>query len=249
VRRAHAERWSATLMLPLIAKGDPGIDREIVIDGVVLSIMPSPFDMTPDPVSVYQDLLDSGGREWQRRPHFDGIANHMDRYTITIGFGSIKDENREKMEVIRATGGIHRVVLWRMVPFVYTCVAGLQRYYLPRLRKCAAWLYDGLLIGGGVTVATDAFPTYATLNGDLLAVTYAEGPTLVTPDAGGIVIARQPDSSGAATDYTAVQLGDVPAGGDVLTIWMAPAMEMSMRAPQIRVSRAQESHAYTFVEL
>ena len=236
-------------MPALIAKGDPGIDREIVIDGVVLSVMPGTLEVDPAPVGDYQDMLDGGAREWQRRPHFDGIANMMDRYTISVPIANLKGDNREKMEVSRATGGIHRVVLWRMVPFVYTCKAGLQRYYLPRLRKCAAWVYDGLLIGGGVEVNTENFPAYGTLGDDALTVTYAEGPTLADPGAGGLVISRQPDSSGAAMDYTAFRIGDVPAGGEVLTIWMAPSMEMSLRAPQIRASFKQESHAYTFVEL
>jgi hypothetical protein len=235
--------------MALIAKGDPGIDREIVIDGVVLSVMPGTLDVDPAPVGDYQDMLDGGAREWQRRPHFDGIANMMDRYTITVPIASLKGEDREKMEVTRATGGIHRVVLWRMVPFVYTCKTGLQRYYLPRLRRCAAWVYDGLLMPGGEEVNTENFPTYATLGDDALTVTYAEGPTLADPGAGGIVISRQPDSSGAAADYTAFRVGDSPAGGDILTIWMAPSMEMSLRGPQIRVSHGQESHAYTFVEL
>jgi hypothetical protein len=236
-------------MVALIAKGDPGINREIVIDGRVLSFMPGTMEVTPDPVGDYQDMLDGGAREWQRRPHFDGIANMMDRYTINVPLGSVDGENRIIMEEIRATGGIHRLVLWRMVPFIYTCIAGLQRYYLPRMRKCAAWVYDGLLIGGGVIVDTEVFPTYATRNGATLAVTYAEGPALVSPGAGGLVIARQPDSAGAATDYTAFMLGDVPAGGDVIVLWMAPAFEMSLRAPQVRVSAGLESQSFTFVEL
>lgn len=236
-------------MPPLIAKGDPGIDRQILIDGIVLSFMPGTMEVTPDPVGDYQDLLDGGAREWQRRPHFDGIANLMDRYTISMPLASLKGDDLEKMEVIRATGGIHRVVLWHMVPFVFTCKAGLQRYYLPRLRKCAAWVYTDLLLPGGIIVDTESFPTYATLAGVELEVTYEEGPTLADPGAAGLVIARQPDSSGAATDYTAFRIGDVPAGGDTLIVWMAPAFEMSMRAPQVRVSRGMESHNYTFVEL
>lgn len=236
-------------MLPLIAKGDPGITREIVIDGRVLSFMPGTMEVTPDPVGDYQAMLDGGAREWQRRPHFDGIANMMDRYTISVPLGSVKGDDRIIMEEIRAAGGIHRLVLWRMVPFIYTCRAGLQRYYLPRLRKCAAWVYAGLQIGRGVIVDTDVFPTYATRNGVALAVTYAEGPALVSPGAGGLVIARQPDNSGAATDYAAFMLGDVPAGGDVIVLWMAPSFEMSLRAPSVRISHSQEAVSLTFVEL
>lgn len=236
-------------MPPLINKGDPGIDREILIDGIALSVMPGTLEVEPAPVGDYQDMLDGGAREWQRRPHFNGVANMMDRYTISVALGSVKGENREKIEVLRATGGIHRVVLWRMIPFIYTCKAGLKRYYLPRLRKCAAWVYDGLLIGGGTEVNTESFPTYATMNGDELAVTYAEGPTLADPGAGGLVMSRQPDSSGGAIDYTAFMIGDVPIGGEIITLWVAPSMEMSLRAPQIRVSQLQESHSYTFVEL
>lgn len=237
-------------MPPLIAKGDPGIDREIVIDGIVLSVMPGTLDVDPAPVGDYQDMLDGGAREWQRRPHFDGCANMMDRYTIGVPIGNLKDGNREKMEVVRATGGTHRVVLWRMIPFVYTCKAGLQRYYLPMRRACAAWVYDGLQLGtSNVFVNTVNFPSEATFNGDEEVVTYAEGPTLAGPGAGGLVISRQPDSSGAATGYTAFRIGDVPTGGEVIVLWMAPSFEMSLRAPQIGVSYKKESHSYTFVEL
>ncbi len=236
-------------MLPLIARGDPGIDRAIVIDGIVLTIMPEAMEVTPEPVGDYQDMLDGGGRVWQRRPHFDGIANHMDRYTISVPFAAIQGENREKMELIRVTGDPHRVTLWRMVPIVYTCKSGLQRYYLPRLRKCAPHLYDGLELGGGVIVDTETFPTFATLEDVDLTVTYAEGPTLVEPAAGGIVIARQPDATGEAAEYTAVMLGDEPEEGDVLTIWTVTTHEMALRAPQMRVSHSQESHSYSFVEL
>lgn len=237
-------------MLPVIARGDPGIDRPIVIDGQVLSIMPIPLELAPDAVGEYQDMLDGGAREWQRRPHFGGIANHMDRLTINLGYAP-EGPDREKLELIRATGGVHRLVLWRMVPFVFTCIAGLQRYYLPRMRRCAAWVYDGLLMPApnAVTVSTDAFPTDATFDGDALAVTYAEGPALADPGAGGIVIARQPDTSGAAIDFTAFMLGDVPVGGEVVVIWTAPTFEVSMREPRMRLSAGQEVHSYTFVEL
>lgn len=236
-------------MLPLIARGDPGIDREIVIDGRTLTFMPSEINLQPDPVSDYQDMLDAGSREWQRRPHFDGIASYMDRYTLTLTLADLRGPNRITMEEIRVAGGVHRVTLWRMVPMTFICQPGLQRYYLPRLRKCAAWVYDGLVIGGGTVVGTEAFPTEATYDDEALAVTYAEGPVLADPGAGGIVIARQPDTSGDAIDFTAVLLGDEPVGGEVLTIWMAPSFEMSMRAPQIRIVAGQESHSYTFVEL
>ena len=235
--------------MALIAKGDPGIDREIVIDGIVLSVMPGTLDVTHPSIGDYQNMLDGGGRRAVRRPHFDGIANRMDRYTINVPLESLKGDNLVKMEEIVAAEDPHRVVLWRMTPFIYTLKAGLTRYYLPRLRKCAAWVYDGLMVGGGVEVNTTNFPSEATYDGDELAVTYAEGPTLADPGAGGLVIARHPDSSGAATDFTAFRIGDVPTGGEIIKLWLAPAMEMSLDGPQIGVSYKKESHAYTFVEL
>lgn len=236
-------------MLPLLARGDPGITRELVIDGVTLSVIPASLRVQPDPVGDYQDMLDGGGREWQRRPHFDGIADHMDRYTISAEFPALMGENRVKMEEARVAGGTHRVVLWRMIPIRYTLKAGLQRYYFPRFRKCAAWLYDGLLIPPNYVVSTELFPTTATVDGGDLDVTYAEGPELVSPGAGGLVIARMPDVTGAAVDYTAFVLGDVPEGDELLTIWMVPSFEMSMRAPSIGIALGQEAQSYTFVEL
>ncbi len=236
-------------MLPRIAPGDPGTAFPPVIDGHVLSLIPAELDITPEPVGDYVDMLDGGAREFQRRPGFDGVANHSDRYTIDLVYDSIKGTNREQMELIRARGGLHRVTVWRMVPVIYTCQSGVQRYYFPRFRKCAAHLYSGLNIGGNITVSTDVFPTLATLNDDDLIVTYALGPTLVTPGAGGLVIAKQPDTSGAATDYTALMLGDVVATGDELIVWTCFTFECSMRAPRIPVRGITESHSHTFVEV
>lgn len=231
-----------------VKKGDPGTDRPILIDGIVFSVMPSDMEITPEPISEYLDMLGGGAREFQRRPGFDGVADHADRYTFAVPYGYLKGENRVQMELIRVRGGVHRLTVWRMVPVFYTLKSGVQRIYLPRFRKIAAHLYDGLNMGG-VVVTTASFPTYATLNGDTeLAVTYAAGPTLVTPGAGGIVIARQPDTSGAATDYTAMLLGDTVETGDTLELWSCFTFECSMRAPRVIVTRQQESHAHTFVE-
>lgn len=233
--------------------GDPGIARPVLIDGVELSVMPSEFDMLPEPVSDYLDMFDGGAREFQRRPYFDGVNNYSDRVTFSFPIDQIRGENMRKMQLILARGGTHRITVWRMSPVVFSCVSGVQRYYLPRFRKVAGHLYAGLtLSGGGVgdtIVTTDAFPLIATLNDADLAVTYAEGPTLVAPGAGGIVIARQPDTSGAATDYVAVRMGDSPDTGDELILWSCWTHETSLRDPRISVRGPQESHSYTFVEL
>jgi hypothetical protein len=231
---------------PLVTKGDPGIDRPLVIDGIVLSVMPR--EAVPRPLSRFLDMADGGAREFQIRPHFDGIARHADRYTFTIPYEWLSGENREKMELIRVSGGAHRLTAWRMVPVRFTCKAGVQRYYLPRFRKCAAHLYSGLQ-NGAYTVDTELFPTLATLNDVELAVTYAEGPTLADPGAGGLVIARQPDSAGSAKEYTALRLGDVVVTGDDLILWSCFAHECSMLEPSIRMVGNTESHAYTFVEV
>jgi hypothetical protein len=237
-------------MLPaLVEKGDPGIDRSIVIDGVVFSVMPKDMDVSPEPVSDYLDMLDGGAREFQRRPHFDGVPDYSDRYTFGFPYEALNNDDREKLELIRVRGGIHRLTLWRMVPVVWTCKTGVQRYYLPRFRKIAASVYDGLAIGGGVTVATDRFPSIASLNGAALTVTYADGPTLASPGAGGIVLARDPDLTGEATDYTGVYVGTAVESGDELILWACFAFEVSMRAPRMKLSGINESHAYTFVEV
>jgi hypothetical protein len=235
---------------PLVLKGDPGIDRPIVIDGEVLSIMPREMTATPEPLSGFLPMLDGGEREFQMRPHFDGIANHADRYTFSIPYDRLRDDNRVRMERIRVRGGTHRVVLWRMVPVIYTVpLAGLKRYYFPRFRKCAAHVYDGLDIGNGYFVSTDLFPTFITLNGAELVVTYAGGPTLADPGAGAAVIAREPDVTGAATDYTAFMLGDAPDMGDEIEVWSCFAFDCSLRRSDVRMVGPTESHAYTFVEV
>lgn len=231
-----------------LTKEDPGTAQPIMIDGLVFSILPSEIDMTPEPISQFLDTLGGGAREYQRRPGFDGVADHADRYTFAIPYEGLKGSNRVNMELIRVRGGVHRITVWRMVPVVYTLKSGVQRIYLPRYRKIAAHLYDGVNLGG-VIVNTTSFPTLAELNDDPLSVTYATGPTLVSPGAGGIVIARQPDASGAAMDYTAMLLGDTVETGDKLSLWAAFTFECSMRAPRIIMRRQQESHAHTFVEV
>lgn len=236
-------------MLPDIEIGDSGIRRAIVIDGYVFRNLPQEIEALPEPVSDYQDMLDGGAREWQRRPYFDGVPNHSDRYTFSIPFEWLEGEALQNMEIIRVTGGIHRLTLWRMVPIVFTCKAGVQTYYLPRFRKVAAHLYTDLHLGNGVFVSTDAFPTKATLNGLPLTVTYALGPALDPPAAGGIVFAKYPEIAGAAMDYTPLRLGDAVATGDTLILWGCWSHEVSMRAPRIRMSGMNESHAHTFVEV
>lgn len=236
-------------MLPRIAKGDAGTAFPPVIDGRVLTLLPAEMNLNPDPVSDYLDMLDGGAREFQRRPGFDGVANHSDRYIADLLYEQIRGTNRVEMESIRARGGLHRLTIWRMVPVFYTCKAGVQRYYFPRFRKVAAHVYAGLNLGGGIIVTTSVFPTLATLNGDELDVTYAVGPALVSPGAGGIVIAREPDATGAATDYTALMLGDTVSTGDELELWTCFSFECSMRAPRMVLRGQTESHAHTFVEV
>lgn len=235
-------------MFPL-AKGDPGTRYPLLIDGERLSVNPAELDVTPEPVSDFLDMLDGGAREMQRRPGFDGVANLSDRYTFSIPYDALKGNDRIIVEEVRARGGVHRITLWRLVPVIYTMKSGLQRYYFPRFRKCAAHLYAGLYMGNGISVDTILFPTLATLNGAALDVTYALGPTLADPGAGGLVIAKQPDASGAATDYTGFMVGDAVATGDELILWTSFTFECSMRAPRIVVRGITESHAHTFVEV
>lgn len=236
-------------MPPLVRPGDPGLDRPLTIDGITFDIMPSELDASPDPISDYHDMLDGGAKEVQRRPGFDGVANHADRWTFGVPYDALKEQNRIDMSLIRVSGGIHKLTLWRMEPVTYTLIAGVTRYYFPRFRKCAAWLYYGLQIPGGIFVDTVQFETLATIDDAAKVVTYAEGPSLISPGAGGIVIARQPDPSGPALDYTGFVLGDNPNGGEKLVIWSCWTHEVSMRAPQIRMRGITESQTHTFVEV
>lgn len=241
-------------MLPLLERGDVGTDRPILIDGIELSVMPAEMEIIPEPVSEYLDMFDGGAREFQRRPYFDGIPNYSDRYTFVIPYDALRGEDRVKVELIRARGGIHRLTVWRMVPVVWTCVAGVSRYYLPRFRKPAAHLYAGTAItgvggAGAATVTTNAFPIEATLGGVALDVTYAEGPTLADPGAGGIVFARMPDVDGEAADYTALRIGGALVTGTELVAWGAWSHEVSLRAPRVAIRGLVESHALTFVEV
>jgi hypothetical protein len=236
-------------MLPQLARGEPGTKRSILIDGIEFSVIPSEMEILPEPISDEIQMLDGGAREVQRRPHFDGVANHSDRYTFSIPYAALKGDDLQNIELVRVSGGLHRVTIWRLTPIRWTCKAGVQRIYLPRFRKCAAHLYAGLLLSGAVTVDTTIFPSFADLDGVEKVVTYAEGPTLIDPGAGGLVIAKQPDASGPAMDYTALLLGDVVTTGQVLTLWTSLTFETSMRAPRITLNGTREDHAHTFVEV
>lgn len=239
-------------MVRQIEQGDPGTDRPILIDGIELGIMPADLDAPPEPVSDYLDRLDGGASEHQRRPFFLGAPNYSDRYSYTFAYDQIQGDDRVKMELIRVRGGIHRLVVWRMVPVIWTCLAGVQQYYLPRFRKPAAHLYSGLRMGGdagSIVIGTETFPIDATLNDVALTVTYAEGPALVAPGAGEIVISRQPDVTGEAADYVPILLGDTVVTGDELILWGCWAHEVSLRAPGLTMRGQTESHAYTFEEV
>jgi hypothetical protein len=236
----------------LIDKGDPGTDRSILIDGIQLSILPADLDAPPEPVSDYLDRLDGGASEHQRRPYFLGAPAYSDRYTFTFAYDQITGDDRVKMEEIRVAGGTHRIVVWRMVPIIWHVQAGVSRYYLGRFRKPAEWLYRGLILSGpagSTEVTAEHFPIDATLAGEALTVTYAEGPTLADPGTGGVVIARQPDVSGEAADYTAVRVGGTLTTGDVLMLWGVWAHEVSLRAPGLVMRGQTETQSYTFVEV
>jgi hypothetical protein len=236
------------MLPPLLATTDPGFDRPLVIDGMVLSVMPRDMDMFPEPESEYQKTLGADTIEWQRRPGFDGVADHQDSYVCNVPFAKLAGTNRTIMELIRVTAGPHLLTVWRMVPMVFTCKSGVQRYYWPKRRKCAAHFYAGLDIGNGVFVDTDQFKTLAYLNDVELTVIYAEGPTLIPPAVGSVVISRLPDADGIAKGYTAMLLGDAVANGDVLKVWSVPTLQVSMRSPRIRIDLGQESHSYVFAE-
>jgi len=240
---------------PLVSLGDPGIKGPLVIDGIPFKFNPQAIEATPTPVSDFVELFDGGQLEVQRRPHFDGIANLNARWTISFPHDALKDDDLTNLELIFASGGNHFLTLWKLMPTVFTCRAGLKRYYLPRFRKCAAHLYSGLQLSSqgswaSALVSTNLFPTYATLAGSALTPSYANGPTLTDPGAGGIRISRQPDGPGSdARDYVPMLLGDSPAGGALLVVWMCQTFQMSMQAPRITMRRADEQHSYTFTEV
>lgn len=239
-------------MTALFTPSDPGVDLPVLIDGVELSILPADMDIEAEHVADYLDMLDGGAVECERRPHFAGVADYSDRFTFSIPYGQVSGDDLTKLKLMRVRGGAHRITLWRYEPIVYTCKAGVQRYYLPRFRKCAPHLYAGLVIAGGRVISPTSIPnipTLATLNGSPLTDLYAEGPTLADPGAAAIRIARQPDASGPAMDYTAMRLGDTVVTGDELIVWMCLTYETSLRSTPVRLSGVIEDRAQTFVEV
>src|SRR3954467_8200814 len=136
--------------MALVEKGDPGIDRPLVIDGIAFTVVPRGVSVTPTPIGDHVDTLDGGSRVFQPRPSFDGVSDYIDRYEITVPYAALAGQNREQMELIRVSGVVHRVGIWRLVPVKYTCKGGLTRYYLPRYRQNAAQIFAGVLVGGTV---------------------------------------------------------------------------------------------------
>ena len=236
----------------LIDKGDGGARYPLVIDGIAFSNLPEDLNFVPAPVADYQDMMDAGSRMWLRRPHFDGVADQQERYSISIPRWLLKGQNLINWKLIRASGGLHRFVIWSMECVKWTLRGGVQRVYLPRLRGVAPHVFSGLQLPSGgagtATVNVENFPAEATLNDDALTVSYAEGPTLDDPGAGGIVIAKQPDATGDATGYTAALLGDDVETGDVLMLWAIFAAQMQMREPTVSYSLKTEEHSFEFVE-
>src|SRR5688572_24215610 len=127
--------------------GGAGLSDLIVIDGVAIAVMPSEVSVSREPISDYQDMLDGGSREWQRMPHFNGVADYTDRWSFGLPYRFLDETALDQLELIRVRGGVHLVTIWRVVPIVYTCLAGVQTYYLPRFRKCAPKYYSGLAVG------------------------------------------------------------------------------------------------------
>lgn len=236
------------MLPPLISKYDAGFDRPLLIDGQILSVMPRDMDMTPEPESTFLKAMSGNTLGWQHRPGFDGVADHQYGWILNVPYASLRGDDRAIMDWIIVSGDPHLFTVWRMVPMKFTCKSGVQRYYWPRRRKCAGHYYSGLNIGNGIFVDTTYYPTEAYLNDAPLAVTYAEGPTLISPGDGAMVISRLPDAAGIARGYTGMLLGDTVADGDVLKVWSVPTLEVSMRSPRIRLDLGGESHSYVFFE-
>lgn len=236
-------------MLPLVDKGDPGINYPPIIDGRVFGVIPTGVEVVPLPIADHIDTADSGSRVFQRRPSFDGVADYHDRYEIKIPYRSLKGQDRVSMELIRVSGLLHYFAMLRLVPVIYTCRSGVRRYYLPRYRRVAGHVYNGLAVAGR-PVTTETFPTYASLRGVDLNVSYANGPALVDPGAGNVVFSRDADVSGVARDYTAFRIGDEVAAGDQIVVWFCPVFHMNLDSPRIQFAEAigRESHEYLFRE-
>lgn len=239
--------------MPVYANpGDPSTEFPVMIDGIAFSFRPSEIGMPPDSTAVTQTMLDGSRRVWHPRPSFSGIPNSSEPRTFDIPYERLSGNDLKNMMEIEASGGLHRLTIWRSTPIVYTLQAGITRLYLPRLRKCAPHLYSGSIVEAERNVIANVanFPTLVTRNGVALDVTYAEGPSLASPGAGGIVIARQPDGSGLRTaEHTAMLLGDNPVGGEKLIVWTFLTHECSLAQPDVRMRGLTESHSYTFVEV
>jgi len=238
-------------MPALLTKETGGTKYPLLIDGMTFSKMPKDLEFTPTPASDYQDLMSGRSRSWSRRPSFDGVADMAERFTLSFSYAWVRGLDRVNFLRMRARGDAHLFVLWQMNCVRWTCRTGVQRMYLPGSRLIAPHVYSGTTLAdanGTALVNTTNFPAEATLNGEPLTVTYAEGPTLDDPGASGIVLAKQADVTGDASGYAAVLAGDDVATGDVLELWAVFAIEMQLHAPQIPMQGEMESHSYTFVE-
>lgn len=233
------------------APGDPGLDRNIVIDGHVFSLLPSSLSSTPEPIEDAVDLMDAGSKVFTLRPHFDGVANVHSRYSFSVPYARLQGDDLVAMDEIEATGGVHLLALWKLRTAIFTASGQTSIFYFPRYRRNAAQVYAGLTLPqGGVPVSTANFPTFVSVDGVVQNVGYANGPanTLAAPAAGSVTIAKNPNTTGTALGYTGMRFGAVPAKGARIKVQWPPAFEVLWREPQERYSGMVESRQVTLVE-
>lgn len=237
-------------MPPIITPGSPSTDLPIMIDGRPLKFRPASIPMPSTPTTIRQQMIDGSACVWKQRPFYPGVPRQNAPFTITMDFDSVRDD-LEALEEIYAGGDTHLLTIWRYSTICYTLEAGITRLYFPRTRRCAAHFYAGVTIEPlrGIVADVEKLPTLVTVDGDSLTVSYESGPTLSTPDAGEIIIAKYPDESGRAQGAVPMRLGDTPAGGEELVMKTFVTIECEMRCDVTLRPGMSESHAYTFVEI
>lgn len=238
------------MLPPYVTRGDPGTEFPIMIDGIPISRRPSELPIPSDPNATRQKMKDGRFRTWVDRPSFAGVDLGSRVFSMTLDLKSVRDD-LISLEYISAYGGNHLVTIWRPTCIRYELPPGVSRLYLPHARKCAPHFYSGVEFsadGRNLKVNTDQFITDVFVDGEPLTVTYAAGPTLSTPASGGIVIAKNAETSGVATEYVPMLLGDVPNGGEQVEMWTFLTFICRMRSEVRLEGGISESHVYVFEE-
>jgi len=228
-----------------------GLRRSITLDGIDLGLMPPSMPITPEPLQDIVNTLDGGSVAFGVYAGL-GHADMLDRYTIPLDYEHVDGTLLRTLQRQRAIGGFHTLCVWKPIFTFYTARAAQSRFLLPRYRRNAGKVHEGLIFEG-VTVNTTSAPfkAWKIVGGVATALTivYANGPTVTTPAAGSLTVARDAHFEGIDTGYAEFRIGDVLAAGDKIELEWFPVFTGMIVSPRQEYPKTiAESISFTFQE-